>query len=506
MCAAVCAMAFATDPIDVFKYTPELKYKQQGCEDLDFSHMELLFEGLLEPTFDFGASVVSDKGVLGLEYLYSGVFNSTTSTLVPSVVDGVQLSSLELMYGSPTSSDPHYTHVESDQTQLTQDAIFDFDFEEVMRETGPATLPRFALEPLSEAGWANCGAPSGTYDTGVSQELDLQPKFELLENMEHMQLQPTIGGLQKVEHKNGLCASGYDHSCSTLVEHEYRHLPHKSPVHVFNGATVISTKSPKQHYSSPPKRSHAIGKVRPRRGSNNDIVKHTLDYSAAQPIPTIAQETTLVNFASLPLERPIEELVKPILVEFQRDDEAAITNIRRTRFIRGSLEGLNGLHEDIRYEKNPCFSIERPYEPEFISYQVDKSNNLPYNETRSGLCPYCPEIKFRNFKTSTYSQHLALWHGIHTDNYLTPNPSHFGVYRLCKNRNLETRKTQAHSSNKKGVVCPVCHEVIEVGCSKATRDKPLSGYLRHFRDAHRRSNQKADIDQYFNLSKGLDTK
>lgn len=494
-------MAFATDPMDVFKYTPELKYKPQGCEDLTFGHMELLFDGILEPAFDFG-----DKSVLGLECFYSGMFNSTTSTLVPGVMDEAQLSSLEVMFESPSSFDPHFAHVESDQTQLTQDEIFDFDFEEVMRETGPVALPHFALEPLSGAGWNDYGGPSGTFDTGVSQEFGLQPKIELLEDMEHMQLRPTIGALKELEHKNKVCASGYDHSCSPLVKHEYRHQPQKSPTHVFNGATVISTKSPKQHYSSPPKRSHAIGKVRPRRGSNNDIVKHTLDYSAAQPIPTIAQETALVNVASLPPERPIEELVKLILVRFQQDDEATVTNIRRTRFIRGSLEALNGLHEDIRYEKNPCFSIERPYEPEFISYQVDKSNNLPYNETRSGLCPYCPEIKFRNFKTSTYSQHLALWHGVHTDNYLTPNPSHFGVYRLCKNRNLETRKTQAHSSNKNGVVCPVCHEVIEVGCSKATRDKPLSGYLRHFRDAHRRSNQKADIDQYFNISKGLDSK
>lgn len=270
-------------------------------------------------------------------------------------------------------------------------------------------------------------------------------------------------------------------------------LPHPDPT------TNVVKRVPNQHYS-PPKRMHAIGKVKLRRGSFNEHKRSPLDYSKVKLDNLVVQTNNLRNYAYVKPPVPIEELVKSKVIRFKTSDNNRITQIKRTRYIRGDLSSLASLYHNVRYEKNPCFGLDRPYEPEFISYEVDPINELPYNETRCGLCPYCPDMKFRNFKTSTYSQHLALWHGIHTDNYLTPNPSHYGVYKLSKDKNIEKRKTVAHLASKNGVVCPVCHDIIETECSKSTLDKPLSGYLRHFRDHHRRSNFKWDPYQYFTIT------
>ncbi|CAH2352158.1 hypothetical protein CLIB1423_05S06942 [[Candida] railenensis] len=258
-------------------------------------------------------------------------------------------------------------------------------------------------------------------------------------------------------------------------------------------------RSPNQSHS-PPKRMHAIGKVKSRRGSYNEQKRIPLDYSKVKLDNLIVQTNNLRNFAYVKPPMPIEELVRNKVIRFKTSDNNRITQIKRTRYIRSDLSSLASLYHNVRYEKNPCFGLDRPYEPEFISYEVDTTTELPFNETRCGLCPYCPDLKFRNFKTSTYSQHLALWHGIHTDNYLTPNPSHYGVYKLSKDKNIEKRKTVAHLASKNGVVCPVCHDIIETECSKSTLDKPLSGYLRHFRDHHRRSNFKWDPYQYFTIT------
>lgn len=263
--------------------------------------------------------------------------------------------------------------------------------------------------------------------------------------------------------------------------------------------TTINEKIPRSH-CSPPRRSHNISKGS-KISKRRQTAKEFYDYSGVKDrgYKHVIQQTNLRNIAKLESEEDIEKKIEPILVRFKRNEEARVINIKRTRYVRGNLDCLDGLHENTRYEKNLLFGIDRPYEPEFIRFNVNPQTKLPDNTTRAGLCAYCPEIEFRNLKTSTYAQHLTLWHGIHTDNYLTPNPSHYGVYKLCKNKNLDTRKTTARVSSRNGVVCPVCHEVVETECSKKTNDKPLSGYLRHFRDYHRQTQFKGELDLYFNL-------
>lgn len=260
--------------------------------------------------------------------------------------------------------------------------------------------------------------------------------------------------------------------------------------------TNLTRKSPNQAHSSP-RKNFSIGKVKNCHKSCSDPKRCRIDYSKINLGKLLVEANSLRNVAFVAPERPIEDLIKHKLIRLKSNEDARVTQIKRTRYLRGDLSELASIDSQVQYQKNPCFGLDKPYEPEFIRFEVDPVTGFPYNETRCGLCPYCPDMKFRNFKTSTYSQHLALWHGVHTDNYLTPNPSHYGIYKLSKDKNIEKRKTIAHLANKNGVVCPVCHDVIETECSKTTLDKPLSGYLRHFRDQHRKSNFKWDPYLYF---------
>lgn len=179
-----------------------------------------------------------------------------------------------------------------------------------------------------------------------------------------------------------------------------------------------------------------------------------------------------------------------------------LTNITRPivreRFLRRDFHQFQPNHDDYIYQKYEDFDEADPYAPEFIRVRVetifDSKGNfsyLPYNNTRQGLCPYCPSLSFYDLKTTAYGQHLAYHHGVYLNGFITPNPLHYGDYMLKKQG--KNRKTNAHVRHAKGVVCPVCHDVVEVELSKTTsKVQPLYNYLRHFKNEHRKYDKKAD--------------
>ncbi|MDN6572537.1 MAG: DUF4451 domain-containing protein [Staphylococcus equorum] len=204
----------------------------------------------------------------------------------------------------------------------------------------------------------------------------------------------------------------------------------------------------------------------------------------------------LVNLAANPISESALILILSRLNKRKESEEERIFSVNRTRYTRANIGSLSILHPNVQYQRNTQFSIDKPYEPEYIRVQMNPVTNAPFNETRCGLCPYCPSLVFKNLKTSTYAQHLSLTHGIQTDNYITPNPLLYGSYNLKKNNT--NRKTRAHISEKNGVICPVCHDIVETECSKTTATrKPLNNYLRHFKEKHRKRKEKNDPIKFF---------
>ncbi|CUM46504.1 unnamed protein product [Debaryomyces fabryi] len=205
----------------------------------------------------------------------------------------------------------------------------------------------------------------------------------------------------------------------------------------------------------------------------------------------------LINVAKNEEPYNFQDLLRNKLLELKVNREHSICCIKRNRYVRKNLDSILNLYKNVGYELNPNFHISKPYEPQYVRFEIDETNDLPFNETRCGLCPYCPDINFKNLKTSTYSQHLALTHGVYTDNYLTPNPLYYGIY-IIKKTNTR-RRTKAHEHERCGVVCPCCYAIVGTECSKTTASsKPLNNYMRHFKEYHRQSKDKLDPIKFFN--------
>ncbi|EDK41419.2 hypothetical protein PGUG_05516 [Meyerozyma guilliermondii ATCC 6260] len=240
-------------------------------------------------------------------------------------------------------------------------------------------------------------------------------------------------------------------------------------------------------------------KKRAKGSKNTAPPEFEIEYQS-ELIPTVVVPCPeLINTARNDITAQQMDENRNKTVKIYNEELQSICKINRNCYLRLSLTSLQPYH-NIKYEKNPNFHISRPYEPQFVRYEMDESNGLPYNPTRCGLCPYCEKITFLNLKTSSYAQHLALTHGIYTDNFLTPNPYDFGEYRLVKSGS--DRITTAHENNRLGVVCPCCNQVIGTHCSQTTaKDRPLNNFLRHFRDFHRKrgkSISKAEQYEFFN--------
>lgn len=231
------------------------------------------------------------------------------------------------------------------------------------------------------------------------------------------------------------------------------------------------------------------------KGSKNKMRNQTeFVYDGIEIDQIIDDHFPLVNVARNPEPQELGYFLSSKLLELKFDQ--SICNIKRVRYLRNNLDIIKDSYPNVRYEKNHKFHVSRPYEPQYLRYEIDPTNGLPFNETRCGLCPYCFELNFKNLKTSTYSQHLALTHGIYTDNYLTPNPLYYGVYIIKKSN--PNRKTKAHEHERNGVICPCCYCVVGTECSKKTAEsKPLNNYLRHFKEKHRQSKDKSGPLKFF---------
>lgn len=141
----------------------------------------------------------------------------------------------------------------------------------------------------------------------------------------------------------------------------------------------------------------------------------------------------------------------------------------------------------ITYVKLAKFSINNPYEPQYYRYELDPEGNaIP--ESKCGLCAFCPVVKFKPFKNSSYLSHLTLEHGIFANGYVIPEVLYYGDYQYTR--------TCHDDKYRKAVQCPVCFELIEVSCWK-NKSNPLLSYFRHFKKVHQnmiRSFNRSTVD------------
>ncbi|OBA19843.1 hypothetical protein METBIDRAFT_230395 [Metschnikowia bicuspidata var. bicuspidata NRRL YB-4993] len=224
---------------------------------------------------------------------------------------------------------------------------------------------------------------------------------------------------------------------------------------------------------------------KPERPKRPKKEKRKFDYSSVKPKNLVVKEPHLQNVAKNPPQN-VEEY-ESVLIELW---DPSLGAIKRIRHIRGDIDYLHDLHPHVFYERNPYFKPHRPYQQEFTRVELNPLTGAPIMETRSALCVYCENFHFYELKNSCYSQHMSHSHGIYTDDYLTPDPLLIGRYLLSK-KSSPTRKTLPRQRSHEGVVCPACYEVVEILCWSSTKTtKPLSNYLRHFKEKHRVEKRK----------------
>lgn len=200
-----------------------------------------------------------------------------------------------------------------------------------------------------------------------------------------------------------------------------------------------------------------------------------------------------INVAHIPIDYYSDMKIRQFQVKGYELPEKNPYILKRTRYYRGP-EILATLHTPgFKYQFHENNSDSLIYEPEIIRVQLyeDTENKkiLPINHTRFGMCPFCPHIKFYDMRTSAYGQHLAFHHGICTDGYLLPEPLRYGRYltkKDNKDKKEKPRITTAQLRESNAIVCPVCHDLIEVEVSNTTsKVQPYYTYLRHFKLKHR---------------------
>lgn len=145
------------------------------------------------------------------------------------------------------------------------------------------------------------------------------------------------------------------------------------------------------------------------------------------------------------------------------------------------LSEIENMVSFISYERSTKFHYNRPYEAQYIRYELDEYQS-PITESKCGLCSFCVEVKFYPYKNSTYLSHLTLMHGVFPNNFVVPEGLYVGQYRMSRT-SISRKKCITN-----GLQCPVCFQLIPIKCWR-TKTNPLLSYFRHFKKSHQRESR-----------------
>lgn len=276
------------------------------------------------------------------------------------------------------------------------------------------------------------------------------------------------------------------------------------PVQPLDGSTLTAADpqpEPKlTKMVSVPKHSRAVPKRFVSKGPVDVMVSAiqclsvVLDYRGYQgEIQRIIVNNNITNVAynahdpqqqqklySLPINEPFVPDCTMEFVGFPSPNQVPhISNVsgilQRKIYIRNISAVVNAVTL-ILYVELSKFNINLPYEPQIHRYELDNRGAV-VNETKCGLCPFCPTVKFLPFKNSSYLSHLTLEHGVYANSFVVPEVLYYGKYAVT--RNVDVQKTRT----VKAIQCPACFQVVEVSCWK-NKANPLLSYFRHFKKKH----------------------
>lgn len=208
----------------------------------------------------------------------------------------------------------------------------------------------------------------------------------------------------------------------------------------------------------------------------------------------------LINVARNPEPAPYfdEATQKPVVPAFRRYMvtllDQRFCRIQRKRYVRPNLQDLQKNDTQHVYVKHFFFSDKEPYSYQWVRKEKDETGRVIQN-SRSALCSYCKDFQFFDIRRSYYATHMALYHGVYPNDYLTPEPLFAGIYHTPRYSRLGTIDG---TEERRCVVCPACYDLFDFDVGGiGSGNFNLFSYLRHFKDAHRSKR----LEGYFALHK-----
>lgn len=202
-------------------------------------------------------------------------------------------------------------------------------------------------------------------------------------------------------------------------------------------------------------------------------------HNSSVPFIEITKEIPRNDFKLAPTENTEVRINSPLIFKYP---ESYAYKISRVHTQRLSLVNYNLDREFCLFRKNPDFTYDSFYLPEFLKVTLDEEGQ-PISV--NGLCPYCPSLIFLSMENESYANHLSTVHGVYPDDSLIPEPIMVGKFRIKRPGSLKKKKERNTLNNgSDGAVCPICHVIVQID-TNVPNERVMTKYLKHFHSEHK---------------------
>lgn len=215
-------------------------------------------------------------------------------------------------------------------------------------------------------------------------------------------------------------------------------------------------------------------------------LKNIQGYNSSFPFVEITKEIPKNDLKLTPTEGTEVRIKSSLIFTYPESYGYKISRIHTQRL---SLVNYNLDCEFCLFRRNPDFSSDSHYLPEFLKIPLDEEGQP---ESMNGLCPYCPALIFLNMENESYTNHLSTVHGVYSDNSLSPEPVMVGKFRIKRPGSFKKKKERnTLKTGSDGAVCPICHVIVQID-TNVSNERVMAKYLKHFHIEHKEKELKKE--------------
>ena len=113
------------------------------------------------------------------------------------------------------------------------------------------------------------------------------------------------------------------------------------------------------------------------KGSKNRLcTQREFSYDGVDVESYLETSDKLINVAKNEEPYNFQEILSSKLLELKVNREHSICCIKRNRYVRENFDSIRNFYKNVGYELNPNFHISKPYEPQYVRFEIDETNGL----------------------------------------------------------------------------------------------------------------------------------